>query len=217
MDERTHCPICDTALVTQFLSNRKQKIKIEDNKFVVVFVLKSLGTNKQDYEVGYAFNPADNTFSIEFYSEWDTRDFVPLHLIEKFREFHNNVLSTTSGIGRFIRKCTFCNRYVKFSTNFNIDFKNYKLDTLFWDGLQVASESFGLSLQTENDYKIIHLNNYHLPNSESKIVWFRSNDKNDSRLDWMIPSKHLEVTVPLIKFISYEETAKRINNLLTFA
>lgn len=217
IDQRINCPICDTSLITNFISNRKQKIKIENDKFVVIFVMKALRTNQQDYEVGYAFNPLDNTFSIEFYSEWDNTNHVPMHLIEKFREFHNNLLSTTSGIGRFIRKCTFCNRYTKSSTHFNLDLKNSKLDTLLWDGLQIAYESFGLSIPAEDGHKIIHLSNFHVPQPQSRIMWFRADKEDHTRLDWTLPAKYSEVTVPLVPFISKEETTKRVNNLLTFA
>lgn len=215
IDSRTHCPICNTALVTQFISSRKQKIRFEDNRFVVIFVMKPMGVNQPDYEVGYSFNPNDNTFFIEFYSEWDHRKQVPVHMLEKFMDFHNNLMS--EGSCKFYRRCTFCNRYSKASIPFKPQFKTGTLDTGIFDGLQIAYESFGLTLPTEDGFKIMFLSNFHSPIEQSIIKWFRAEDESSARTDYMLPSKHLEVKLPLIPFVSKEETSRRVNNLLTFA
>ena len=211
IDERTMCPICNTALVTQFISSRKQKIKLENDRFVVVFVMKALSANHPDYEVGYAFNPKDNTFHIEFYSEWDHYKHVPMHMIDKFKDFHKNL-----GVCKFIRKCAFCNRYSKSSISFDLNFKTGTLDTKFYDGLQTAYESFGLTLPAEDGFKIMFLNNFNTM-GKSEIFWFRSDMESSARIDWMLPQKHNKVIVDMIPFISKEDTTKRINNLLTFA
>lgn len=212
IDQRTHCPICETALITQFISSRKQKIKIENDRIVAIFVMKGMRVNQPDYEVGYSFNPKDNTFFIEFYSEWDHHGQVPMHMIEKFREFHKNL-----GACKFYRRCTFCNRYSKCSTPFTLDFKTRAIDTGMFDGLQIAYESFGLTLPAENGYKIMFLSNFHSPIEQSEIMWYRSEKEDDARLDYMLPSKHSKVTVSLVPFVSREDTTRRINNLLTFA
>lgn len=211
IDERTHCPICNTTLITQFISSRKQKIKLENDRLVVVFVMKSMSVNQPDYEVGYAFNPRDNTFHMEFYSEWDHHGHVPMHLIDKFKDFHKNL-----GTCKFIRKCAFCNRYSKSSIPFDLNFKTGTLDTKFYDGLQVSYESFGLTLPANDEFKIMFLNNFPMMN-KSEIFWFRSDMENSARIDWMLPQKHNKVVVELVPFISKDDTTKRINNLLTFA
>lgn len=198
-------------LITQFISSRKQKIKLENDRFVVVFVMKAMSLNQPDYEVGYAFNPKDNTFCIEFYSEWDHHGHVPMHLIDKFKEFHKNL-----GACKFIRKCAFCNRYSKTSTEFNLDFKTGTIDTKIYDGLQVAHESFGLSIPTDGGFKIMFLNNFPTI-SKSEIFWFRSDSESGARIDWILPQKHNKVLVEFVPFVSKNDTTKRINNLLTFA
>lgn len=212
MDERSNCPICDTVLVTQFISTRKQKIKLIDNRLVAIFVMKGMRTNQPDYEIGYSFDLDSNHFMVEFYSEWDHHGQVPMHLIDKFKEFHKNL-----GICKFYRRCTFCNRYSKSSTPFNLDFKTQKMDNQIWDGFQIAYESFGLTIPTETGTKIMHLSNFHVFEPHSRIVWFRADDESGARLDWSIPAKHSEKKLDLIPFVSKEETTKRINNLLTFA
>lgn len=215
IDHRTHCPICDTALITQFISPRKQKIKLENDRFVVQFVMKAMSTNQPDYEVGYSFNPRDNTFFIEFYSEWDHKNHVPMHMLEKFREFHNNL--TSEGSCKFYRRCTFCNRYSKASTPFKPQFKTGTLDTGMFDGLQIAYESFGLTLPTEDGFKIMFLSNFYSPIEQSELMWFRAEDESSARVDYMIPAKHSKVIVPLVPFVSKETTTKRVDTLLMFA
>ena len=212
IDQRPLCPICDTALVTQFISNRKQKTKLIDNRFVVIFVMKALSTNQPDYEVGYSFDMDTNHFMVEFYSEWDHRDNVPMHMIDKFKDFHKNL-----GPCKFYRRCTFCNRYTKCSTPFSLDFRKQKMDTGLWDTLGVAYESFGLSIPTENGFKIMHLSNFHMVEEESQLTWFRADSESQARLDWSLPNNRSEKRLPFIPFVSKEETTKRLNNLITFA
>lgn len=212
IDERTHCPICNTALITQFISSRKQKIKLENDRLVVVFVMKSMSVNQPDYEVGYAFNTKDNTFHIEFYSEWDHYKHVPMHMIDKFKEFHKNL-----GPGRFYRKCVFCSRYAKSTVPFTLDFKTQKIDTGLWETMICGTESFGLAIPAEKGFKIMMLNNYYFGEERSQLIWFRADSENAAHVDWTAPVGSSAKKLPLIPFVSKEETTKRINNLLTFA
>ncbi len=212
IDQRTHCPICDTALITQFISSRKQKIKIIDDRLVAIFVMKALKTNQPDYEIGYSFDLDKNHFLVEFYSEWDHHSQIPMHLIEKFKEFHKNL-----GPCKFYRRCTFCNRYAKCSTPFTLDFRKQSLDTGFWETLSLAYESFGLTIPTENGFKIMHLSNFYMAEEQSQLTWFRSDSESEARLDWSVPSNRSSKKLPLIPFVSKEDTTKRLNNLITFA
>jgi len=212
IDQRTNCPICDTALVTQFISNRKQKVKLIDNRFVAIFVMKALRVNQPDYEIGYSFDMDSNHFMVEFYSEWDHYEQVPMHLIDKFKEFHKNM-----GGCKFYRRCTFCNRYSKSSTPFSLNFKTQKMDTELWDGIEVAYESFGLSLPTDGGFKIMHLSNFHILEPKSNLIWYRADSEMYARLDYTLPNARSEKTLSFIPFVSKEETTKRLNNLITFA
>lgn len=211
IETRSNCPICDTALVTQFISSRKQKIKIVDNRLMVIFVMKGMRVNQPDYEVGYSFDLDSNHFMVEFYSEWDHHGQVPMHLIDKFKEFHKNL-----GDCKFYRRCTFCNRYAKSSTIFNLDFRNQKMDHKIWDGVQTAYESFGLTIPVDNGFKIMHLSNYYLLRPQSDLIWFRSDSESSARLDYSLPNRREEKKLDLIPFISKEDTTKRLNNLIIF-
>lgn len=212
IDTRSNCPICDTALVTQFISSRKQKIKLVDDRLVAIFVMKGMRVNQPDYEVGYSFDLDKNHFMVEFYSEWDHHAQVPMHLIEKFRDFHKNL-----GTCKFYRRCTFCNRYTKSSTPFSLDFRKQRVDTEMWDGIQTAYESFGLSLPAENGFKIMHLSNFHILEPQSSLIWFRAESESSARLDYSLPQRREEKKLALIPFVSKDETTKRVNNLITFA
>lgn len=212
IEARSNCPMCDTALTTQFISNRKQKIKMIDGRFVAIFVMKGMRVNQPDYEIGYSFDLDSNHFMVEFYSEWDHHSQVPMHLIEKFKDFHKNL-----GSCKFYRRCTFCNRYCKCSTPFTLDFKTQSLDTGLWDSLGITYESFALSIPSENGFKIMHLSNFYMIEEQSQLIWFRSESESDARLDWALPVKRSERKLPLVPFVSKEETARRLNNLITFA
>jgi hypothetical protein len=91
------------------------------------------------------------------------------------------------------------------------------MDTGLWNTLGVAYESFGLSIPTENGFKIMHLSNFHMVEEESQLTWFRADSESQARLDWSLPNNRSEKRLPFIPFVSKEETTKRLNNLITFA
>lgn len=91
------------------------------------------------------------------------------------------------------------------------------MDTGFWESLSVAYESFGLSLPTDGGFKIMHLSNFYMAEEQSQLIWFRSESESEARLDWSLPNRRSERSLPLVPFVSKEETARRLNNLITFA
>jgi hypothetical protein len=210
IDKRTHCPFCNTALVTQFISDRKQKIRLQDGRLLVVFVMKGLYVNQQDYEVGYSFSLEDETFRIEFFTEWDTSNYVPMHLIDKFKKFHDNLSSC-----KFKRTCTFCNRYTMSSTPFGLNFKTLQFDHSLPFGIMY--EAYGFTMPIEDGFKIMHLSNFYFDLNKSNLTWFRSDTELPAQLNYPLPNNRSEMALPFIPFVSREETTKRLNNLIVFA
>ncbi len=212
INQREKCPICDTALITQFISSRKQKIKFIENRLVAIFVMKEMRVNQPDYEVGYSFDMDGNTFQVEFYNEWDQSNQVGIHMLDKFKEFHKNL-----GQCKFHRRCSSCNRYTMTSTHFHLDFKKQRLDGPL--PFAVAYESFGLTIPVEDGFNVVMLSNFELPGlvKKSSIRWFRSESEDGARLDYVLPQRYSSVDVDYIPFVSKEETSKRLSKLILFA
>lgn len=207
---RAKCPFCDTSLITRFISDRKQMVRLEDGRFVAVMTMRALSNSQQDYQVGYSFGLTDNSFQIEFYTEWDTYNQVPIHLIDKFKEFHKNVSGSRY---RFARQCTFCNKYLAYTDQVNVDLKG----ALFND-LSFRFEIFLLTTPTEDGCKIVRLENRY-PEEKSDLCWWRDDKESLVRVDTSVPIGKLkaQTNLPLIPFVSKEETGRRLNNLITFA
>jgi hypothetical protein len=212
INQREKCPLCDTTLITQFISFRKQKNKFIENRLVFVFVMKEMKLNQSDYEIGYSFNIDDNTFQIEFYNEWDQTNQVGVHMLNKFKEFHKNL-----GACRFYRRCTFCNRYCMTSTSFTLDFKRQIFNHQIPFGNDY--EVFGLTTPVEGGFNIVILCNFEKSGlvKKSDVQWFRSDKEESARLDHSMPPRYSTIEVDYIPFVSKEETSKRLNKLLLFA
>lgn len=217
ISQREMCPICDTALITQFISTRKQKTKFIEDKLAAIFVMKEMKLNQPDYEVGYVFDMDSNTFHIEFYNEWDQTNQVGVHMLDKFKDFHKNL-----GVCKFIRRCSSCNRYTMTSTHFQLDFKQ---GTFAAPNPRVpfgnAYESFGLTIPLPGDegYNIVMLSNFELGgySKKSNIRWWRGESEDSARLDYTLPQRYSSVDVDYIPFVSKEETTKRLSKLILFA
>src|SRR5271169_3011569 len=92
---RSHCPLCGTALVTGFHSNRKQSISYEENRASISFKLDGLN---------------------QFQKEYVYHNVAPAFLIDRFKELHKNLK-----IFRFYRGCTSCEEYAYGSKQFDIN------------------------------------------------------------------------------------------------
>lgn len=216
---RSNCPICDSGLITKFISDRKQIFRYNEDRFVAVHTLRGMKVNQQDYQVGYSFGLNDNSFCVEFYTEWNTHEQVPLHLIDKFKEFHKNVSVIRY---RFSRRCNFCNQYMLRSAPINIDLKTGTINSV-----EISFEAFVWASAIQGEYKVegckvIMLGNLYPPeynNTTSELRWWRTTDSEvGSVFDSTFPYPHSElIGLPQIPFVSKEETYKRLNNLITFA
>ena len=119
---RRKCPLCDGNLATQFISNRKQYVKLDDEYLQITLHMDAISVYGTNYAVSFNFHLQNNTIRIEFYNNDNKTHFinyVPISLIKQFREFIKNI---TLGLNtyHFIRECDSCGNYNYNSTSFDI-------------------------------------------------------------------------------------------------
>ncbi len=209
IDHKQYCPICDTQLITEFHSSRKQVIKIEEHRFVVFFALDGLKAGQKPYAMSYSFDLSDLSFQVEFYTKDRSSRFETAHdfLVNRFRELHKNLKQF-----QFVRKCSFCRKYRYSTDKFQLDLK-----TATFPDLTVWSEEFGLvHLLDKNEHRIFKLRNIHGEGSSTLI--FCKGSPHDAEVEYTMPKwlPTTELKLPLIPFVSKEETTQRLNNLLIF-
>lgn len=208
IDLRSHCPMCGTALITRFISDRKQKNRMIEDRYVAILVMKGMRSCEPDYEVGYSFGLKNNSLSIEFYNEWDMSNQASNYMVKIFREFHKNLSNVRF---RFIRTCGLCFKYEMDSKPVDID-----LRTATYSSIEKDDETFVWSAKIEEGYKFILLDNYSDPDPRSEICSWRS--EYDYKVERSIPSQaSITRNLPQIQFVSKEETGERIKKLLIFS
>lgn len=206
---RDKCPFCDHILTTQFISDRKQKTKIDNNRFIAILIMRGMRSCEPDDEVGYSFGLTDTSLTIEFYNEWDMKNYVTNHMIKIFKLFHQNMSNTKF---LFIRACRFCFKYEMYSKIIDINLKKSQ-----YSSIEICNESFMFTSITDDGYKFILLDNHiGYDNPSSQLCWWRSSV--DYKISDSIPHDCSEEnSLPLIAFLSKNETAERLNNLIIFA
>jgi hypothetical protein len=208
---RRTCPLCQGTLSTYLHSTKKQGIRIEDGRLVITFPMHEL--NKQaKYIVGYSFDLYKNSFLIDFYDKNNTRleKETPNFLMDKFRKFDTNL-----GHYSFYRCCTTCRRYHYTSTDFKFNFKTATLSA----ELDVSTEYFGfvqlLKNSNEKPYRIFRLLNF-CPQDKCSLSYWSSDYPEGTNPNFNIPSYAEHIYLPLIRFVSLEETLNRLKKLLVF-
>lgn len=199
--------MCGTALITKF-SSRKQKCKLEDNRYISVFTMRGMRNCEPDYEVGYSFGIDDNSLMIEFYNEWDMHNHASKYMCDLFKKWHANMRTAAH---RFIRTCSFCFKYEMDSKPIDIDLRTSKYSTIEKD-----DETFIWSSKTEEGFKFILLDNYSDPNPHSEVCIWRS--ESDYRVIDPAPTRaNILRDLPQIPFVSKDETGERLKKLLIFS
>ena len=209
ISHRQYCPICETQLITNFHSNRKQTIKLEEHRFVVFFELDSLTCSQKPYAMSYSFGLEHFDFQVEFYTSDRSSRFEICHdfLIKRFLELHKNLKTF-----QFIRECIFCGQYKCSTQLFELNLKTSKCESL-----TIFSEEFGLVQPISDGHRIYRLSNNYLE-SKSDLTLFRGKPA-DAKIrypavrSWQNPTV---LRLPLIPFISKEKTTDRLNNLMIF-
>ncbi len=205
-----YCPLCDGGMSIS-LHRRKGLVRYQDDNIVFVYTMKALRSNLPDYKVGYSFKLNDNSFCVEFDTEWDQSKQTQLYLIRKFKEFHANLGNKFA----FNRYCTQCSRYCVRSNSFDLNFKSCVIPDL-----QIEYEHFGFVENAEDKYKITVLCNILYDNeadNHSKLYWWRAATDAGARYDHPPGNDCSRTVLPIVPFVSKEETNKRLNNLITFA
>lgn len=214
LNYQKNCPLCQAPLTTYLHSSRRQSVRWDEERMIVVYPLHDKKLSS-DYNVGYAFSLSSNQFGIEFYNkEGAVRvENSPFHLMDKFKSLDRNLRHY-----KFYCCCSSCQRYHYSSDVFRLDLKS---STFYPEsGLSVFSEYFGLIQVMEKDSKTLYriyrlLNNYF--NSSSQLIYWGSNDPQETLWDKTVPYGAEFLDLPLIDFISPEETLSRIQKLLVFS
>jgi hypothetical protein len=213
MDFRKKCPMCGGLLITFFHSNRKQIIRYKDEQVSFIFKLDTLNKRQKSYQVAYAFGVTDYQFTIEFYKKSGEHYYTesPNFLRKRFKELHVNL---AKNFFKFYRECVnpSCAQYSYNTSYFEIDFK-----TATYGPLEIGRENITLiyPLPGESDKcRVYRLNNY-LPGKKT-LLQFWKGVPEEANLNWNIPSEAAALELPLIPFVSKEETLKRLNNLIIF-
>lgn len=226
LNSRKNCPLCEAPLTTYLHSTKKQSIKWESGRMVVVFPLHRKGQiGGYDYKVGYSFDLTNNNFSIEFYDKDGLRieKAIAPHLMDKFKALDKNLKTY-----RFYRKCNGCQKYHYSSGVFRLDLKTATLR--FRDGLFVSSEYFGLIQAMERGsktpYRIYRVLNIYDPgpditkqhtNYGTHLTYWNAATPNGVLSDQTIPNEAAYLNLPLIPFVSSDDTLERIKKLLVFS
>ena len=220
LNYRKACPICDSGLTISFLPSRKNAARYENGRLLITSAMSGLKKGQGDYKVGYSFGLNDDSFAIEFFDNIETDTvgsyygITPIHLIEKFKKLDTNL----GGAYRFCMRCTNCKRYQVDSSYFALDFKTATIEDI-----EIDLETIGLTIPIEDKFKIIIMANFIgvMANYEPQTIltYWRSNNEKEAQIDFMISkiSQPNEITLPLIPFVSREETAHRLDKLITFS
>jgi hypothetical protein len=208
IDYRQNCPVCGNLLTTKFHSNRKQIVRYEDNRALFTFPLDGFGGKHKDHEVSYSFGLQDHSFCVEFISKGGVPHYhyVPDFLRHQFLDLHTNLKEF-----KFFRECMSCRQYVYSSQMLNI---NLKINN--YEPLENCSESIGLSQQLEDGtFRIYQLIN--TPKENKSILCFWRNTLGYAHLQVQyVYTGATILELPLIPFVSVEETTRRLNNLVVF-
>lgn len=202
---RDVCPLCSSPLSFAFHSKKKQQHRlINNNSLLIKFYLGSIKKNYRQYQIGYFINQMDNSFSIEFYDKKDNQlEQIPITLLRQFSEFNQNL-----GKYKMYRYCNVCKDYDYESNNFQIDLQNGNLGDL-----SVRAECFNII----KDEKIVYglINNYET--NKSILTVGRHFKSEDDYGDICSFNSEFVIETNLIKFVSKEETMKRLSKLIIFS
>lgn len=211
---RDECPMCRRNLITKFHSNRKQAIRYEDNRAVFTLSLDSTNRKGKHYKASYSFGMTDNSIRIEFYTKDGDRfhEEAPQFLRKRFLELHNNLHKVNF---RFIRECvnSSCMRYAYCSDFFDIDLRQASFQPLI---VKIESVALVHTLPNSDEYRHYRMINK-LVDKQTNLFFWKNNSRANSLYDPIPGSTSTNLELPLIPFVSVENTTKRLNNLIVFS
>jgi len=201
------CPLCLNKLKLVFHSKKRQSIKYEENNILITFPMGSINKNQKSYKVGFSFDPKNNSFFIDFFTERGEKfEIVPLSLLKKFTSFNTNL-----GAYKFYKVCDYCHNYHYTSNYFNLDLSNHNIGDL-----TVHTEKFCLFKPWNDEFKsFIMINNYHLNKTTLTVSTSKEINQCTKMLSQDIYDNIFELD--LLKFTSKDEMINRLNRLLLFS
>lgn len=218
---RSNCPLCDCPLTTFLHSKRRQSVKYEEGRLVVIFPRNNLYKKRSHPElnIAYSFDLYTNSFCIEFYDKDNIRleNWFDNSLMERFKILNKNL-----GKYRFYRQCESCQRFNYSSNDFSLSLET----ALLSKEITVATEFFQFiqTLDTTKGklpFRIYRLLNCYGPRQSLKIgsylsYWDDLYPNGNTLIQYPHP-KAQNIDLPLIPFVGPEETLARIQKLLIFS
>lgn len=203
------CPFCDKTLKLSFHSQKRQTIRYEENRLIVLFRLNALKKHQIDYKVGYSFGLLDNSWRAEFYTQDEKRfeNDSPNFLRARFRELDSNLKSTY----RFYKHCNTCSRYNYSSNVFGLSMRSIGIGSL-----SVENEYYGLSQPIDDQYRIIKVHISHSRNTTSLLVSKEESDvwaRDDSTFSM---ARHIQLP-RAINVESIDLMEEKLKTILVFS
>ena len=213
LNYKTECPICGGQLKTIFHSRKIQGQRIEDDRLVFIFRMNALNKGQSFAKVGYSIDANDNSIYIEFYNKNGEKfeNESPEWLRIRFWELDKNLKGY-----KFYRECynVGCKRYMYDSNSFIINYKSCNMGDL-----SIKSEHIGLCQSVDDGYKIFKMYNDFTTNKTNLTVFKDSTDLW-AMVNSGIPfygANATDLSLPIIKFSSREETTERLSKLIVFS
>ncbi len=208
LDHRTHCPFCGNELFTNYHCARRQTLRFEEDRMIFISRLDDYPyrISGVKYKIGYSFDPKGDGWCAEFYDGENKRlRQIPMHLIRKLMD---KIDKSTYQPSCFIKQCTsrLCGMYACGTTDFDLDFKRPIIT------FDIQEEVFTLGQESESGLKTFVLRNRPMENATHL-----SCSVDPSASTKIYPGNTTTIKLPLIPFVSKEETLARLNKLIVFS
>jgi hypothetical protein len=224
LNYRNNCPLCSSELKIYFHSDKKQKIRFEEDKFIATFILDPALNNKKrskpPINIDYIMGLDDNSLLIDFVSKDKCLiNPIPLSIVKRFQNLNINL-----GNYMIYKKCPKCKNYHYFSNEFNLNLSKKTIgDKKNIGDLIIENEYF--SMMCENGYKYFKLDNFYRLN-KSFVEYGKFIDKKIATIknisletihyyDNRVLSYQI-ISTELIKFTTKDKTLDRLNKLICF-
>jgi len=199
---RSHCPLCSNNLNLIFHSKKRQKIRKENGRTLIILPMDPINRrNEKLYHAGFSLSPNDNSLFVDFYDDKNQLiEIIPVSLLKKFHYFNHNL-----GSYKFYKICNICNKYYYESDYFDLDLPNSRVGKF-----HVSYEFFSMYKPIQDGYQCFKLlNNYDY--DESTLHFYKSADQQT------YPCNEKSMKLDLIKFTSKNETMNRLEKLILFS
>ena len=213
LNYRTECPICQSQLVITFHSQKRQAIKYEGTKLVIVFYMDAITKNTNSYQVGYYIDTITNDFYIDFFARRNNEKLdlsVPVSVLNRFKDMNENLSSYC-----IYKNCKNCRNYHYSSDYFLINLKTCNIGDL-----SISKEYFGLIqlIGMDDGYKAYKLVNYY-NNNTSLLVYGKINSEQYSQYykeGIAAIDMQNSIKTGIINFSNTKDIVDRLNKLLIF-